>query len=302
MNTPSAEHPLMILAMDHRDSFEKKVFHADPQALNEEQLAAMRRAKSLVYQGLLAARGDLGDGTPGVLVDELLGADVQRAARADGVALAVPVEKSGQKIFDLEYGDGTAAHVQSAAPDFVKVLVRMNPADPQTERDLQLERLAKLSTWLHEVRIPLLYELLVPASEDQLAKAGGNQDVYDRDIRPGLVTAVMAAHHRAGVEPALWKIEGLETVEAAHAVVAEAKAGHRRDVGCIVLGRDAPRERLDHWLTVAAGVEGFVGFAIGRSIWEDAVEAHEQDHDDARAIETVRANYTHFAQTYLNAR
>jgi len=55
-------------------------------------------------------------------------------------------------------------------------------------------------------------------------------------------------------------------------------------------------------LTVAAGVDGFVGFAIGRSIWEDAIEAHLKDGDDLQLVETVRTNYAHFAQTYLVAR
>jgi myo-inositol catabolism protein IolC len=294
----------MILALDHRDSFEKTLFHVENDSPTEDQLAAMRKAKTLVYEGLLAARADLTDGIPGILVDELLGADVQKRAKDDGIVLAMPVEKSGEKLFQLEYGDHTAEHVLAIRPDYVKVLVRMNPADSEADTQAQLEPLAKLSTWLssHDVRIPLIYELLVPATQQQLASVGGDRDAYDRDVRPGLVEHVIAAHHRAGVEPALWKIEGLEKADDAHDIVAAARAGHRRDVGLIVLGRDAPQDRLDHWLQVAAGVDGFVGFAIGRSIWEDAIEAHLKDGDDAALIATVRANYRHFAQTYLDAR
>jgi myo-inositol catabolism protein IolC len=300
MEMPSSARPLMILALDHRDSFEKTLFHAEHP--DDHQLAAMRRAKTLVYEGLLAARPELGDGVPGVLVDELLGADVQKRAEDDGVVLAVPVEKSGEKIFELEYGEHTAAHVFASRPDYVKVLVRMNPDDAEQDRSTQLTRLAELSTWLHSVELPFLYELLVPASEGQLAKVGGDTDAYDKDLRPALVTQVIAANQDAGVEPDLWKIEGLETADAAKEVVRAARAGGRDRVGCIVLGRDAPQERLDHWLQVAAGVDGFVGFAIGRSIWEEAIEAHLKDSDDARLIETVRDHYVHFAQTYLTAR
>src|SRR5260370_1093187 len=86
-----------------------------------------------------------------------------------------------------------------------------------------------------------------------------------------------------GVEPRLWKVEGLETAEAAQQVVDQARAG-RRDADLIVLGRDAPTERLDHWLEVASEVSAFVGFAIGRSIWEDAVRDFEaSDHGEAAA-------------------
>ena len=303
MEMPTAERPLMILALDHRDSYEKTLFHADPKALDEAALATMRRHKTLVYEGLLAARGDLGDGVPGVLVDDLLGAEVQRRAKADGVVLAVPVEKSGEKVFTLDHGDETAAHVAASAPDWVKVLVRMNPDDDPSDTATQLERLARLSAWLRDdVKIPFLYELLVPPTDAQLATVGGDKDAYDRDVRPSLVVTVIAANQAAGVEPVLWKIEGLETVDAAREVVRAARAGGRDQVGCIVLGRDAPQDRLDHWLRVAAGVDGFVGFAIGRSIWQDAIEAHLKDGDDAAMISTVSANYRHFAHTYLDAR
>jgi myo-inositol catabolism protein IolC len=300
METPSAAHPLMILALDHRDSYEKTLFHVDPAAVDKSALATMRRHKTLVYEGLLAARGDLGDGVPGVLVDELLGSEVQRRAKADGVVLAIPVEKSGEKLFSLEYGERTPEHVAANDPDYVKVLVRMNPDDE--DQDVQLQRLSELSRWLQESRIPFLYELLVPASDKQLEQVGGDKDAYDRDLRPGLVVDVIKANQAAGVQPVLWKIEGLETADAAREVVRAARAGGDGDVACIVLGRDAPRDRLDHWLQVAAGVDGFVGFAIGRSIWQDAIEAHLKDGDDARMIETVSANYRHFATTYLDAR
>ena len=297
MEKPSAQHPLMILALDHRDSFEKMFSGVDG-----DRNAAMRRSKLLVYEGLLAARPDLGDGVPGVLVDEDLGAEVQEAAHDDGVTLAIPVEKSGEKVFQLEYGDATEAHVGHIAPDYVKVLVRMNPSDAPDTTQLQLSRLGELSSWLHSISMPFLYELLVPASDDQLTSVGGDHDVYDRDVRPGLVLDVIGANQAAGVEPDLWKIEGLETADAARQVVAAARSGGRDHVGCIVLGRDAPQDRLDHWLTVAAGVDGFVGFAIGRSIWEDATKQHLVDGDDARLVATVRANYTHFVHTYLTAR
>lgn len=303
MPTPTAQRPLLILAMDHRDSFESALFHVDPQRPGDDALDAMRRTKSLIYQGLLAAREDLGDGVAGVLVDGTLGADVQQRARRDGVVLAIPVEKSGEKVFDLEYDDDTAWHVAVAAPDFVKVLVRMNPDDDETDTETQLSRLGQLSKWLHEeVRLPLLYELLVPPTDAQLAAVGGSRDVYDREVRPELVVDVIRRNQQAGVEPTVWKIEGLDRVDAAREVAAAARAGDRWNVKCIVLGRDAPQERLDHWLQVAAPVNGFVGFAIGRSIWEDAVEQHRKDGDDARLVDSVAANYLHYAQTYLDAR
>jgi myo-inositol catabolism protein IolC len=288
----------MILAMDHRDSF-AKLFGVDGDP-GRSDLGRMRTAKNLIYQGLRQAIPNLGDGTAGVLVDEHLGAQVLTEAGAAGTVVAMPVERSGQKLFSLEYGADTDAHLSDFEPDYVKVLVRMNPADDPVDLRAQLSALASLSASLAEQGRAFLYELLVPATEEQKRSAGGSA-AYDRDVRPELVCQVIAANQQAGVQPTLWKIEGLETTEAARSVIRAARADGR-EVDCIVLGRDAPRDTLDGWLRTAAAVDGFVGFAVGRSIWEDAVIQHVHNHDDAQLIATVADNYLHFAEVYLNAR
>ena len=82
-------------------------------------------------------------------------------------------------------------------------------------------------------------------------------------------------------------MEGLETVDAARQVARQGKADGRA-ADLIVLGRDAPAERLDHWLAVASQVDAFVGFAIGRSIWEDAVREFEASDRGPRAADQAR--------------
>ncbi len=297
---PTAADPLLILAMDQRDSF-AKLFGTEEDEASPEQVTQMRAAKTLVYRGLAAVAGQVEGAQIGVLTDEEYGPAVLEAAHADGRVLAYPVEKSGQHLFDLEYGDETPAHIRRWDPDYVKVLVRMNPDDAPADTRDQLDKLARLSTSLHDTGLPFLLELLVPASDAQLASVDGDGTAYDRDVRPGLVVEVIEAVQAAGVEPTLWKIEGLETTEAAQQVVAAAKAGGR-DADCIVLGRDAPQQNLDHWLRVAAGVPGFVGFAIGRSIWKEPLERYLADGDEATFLQVVGQNYLHYVRTYLSAR
>ena len=273
---PRHDDPLFILAMDHRESFGRTLFevkHDDP---DQAQVEAMRSAKLLIFEGLQVAQPSVTSGRIGVLVDERYGQDVIDAvkASADPMVLAVPVEASGHEWFTLEWGDKWLEHVESVKPDYAKVLIRDNPGFDAAQRDAQLTSLAQVSAGLRTVGVPLLYELLVPATDAQLAQAGHDAGAYDRDIRPGLVVQVIADNQAHGVEPALWKVEGLETVEAAQQVAAQAKAGGRT-TDLIVLGRDAPAERLDHWLEVASQVDAFVGFAIGRSIWEDVVSRYE---------------------------
>jgi myo-inositol catabolism protein IolC len=273
---PRHDDPLFILAMDHRESFGRTLFevkHDDP---DQAQAEAMRSAKLLIFQGLQVAQPSVTSGRIGVLVDERYGQDVIDAVKssADPMELAVPVEASGHEWFTLEWGDQWLEHVKSVKPDYAKVLVRDNPGFDAAQRDAQLTSLAQVSAGLRTVGVPLLYELLVPATDAQLAQAGHDAGAYDRDLRPGLVAQVIADNQAHGVEPALWKVEGLETVEAAQQVAAQAKAGGRA-ADLIVLGRDAPAERLDHWLEVASQVDAFVGFAIGRSIWEDVLSRYE---------------------------
>jgi myo-inositol catabolism protein IolC len=292
---PRHDDPLFIMAMDHRGSFGKSLFDVKDDAPTPAQLARMTTAKSLIYQGLLQAGPRLTLGRPGVLVDEQYGQGVIDAAQEDPVVLAVPIEASGQDWFTLQWPDDWLGHVRRIAPAYAKVLVRDNPELPADERRAQLDRLAEASAGLRSAGVPLLYELLVPASKEQLDVVDGDVDRYDRDLRPELVVRVIADNQAAGVDPTLWKVEGLETVDAARLVAQQAQAGGR-DADLIVLGRDAPVERLDHWLTVAAQVDAFVGFAIGRSIWQDAI-GDWVAHEDSDAATVARIADTYLAFT-----
>jgi myo-inositol catabolism protein IolC len=284
---PRHEDPLFILTMDHRPS------------LDSEQATAMRLAKRIIFEGLLAALPMMTSGRAGVLVDEEYGQDVIDGAGhgAAPVVLAVPVEASGQDWFTLEYGEQWLDHVEQVKPDYAKVLIRDNPAFPALERDQQLMSLVQVSIGLQQIGVPLIYELLVPATDEQLNAAGGDPGRYDREIRPGLVATIIADNQAHGINPALWKVEGLETVDAARYVARQVRADGRR-ADLMVLGRDAPVDQLNHWIEVASQVPEFVGFAIGRSIWEDVIRQYEAaDMYDLTAATVAR---NEIAARYLN--
>jgi 5-dehydro-2-deoxygluconokinase len=237
------------------------------------------------------------------LLDRL---DVRRAdlcgLSLGGMAAMWLAAQAPQRVGRLALLSTSAALGPPCRPDYAKVLVRDNPEFDREPREQQFAALRRVSRALRKLDIPLLYELLVPATDDQLARVNGDTGRYDREVRPELVVAVIADNQAAGVEPSIWKIEGLETPDAARAVVAQARAGGRDNVNAIVLGRDAPAEDLYHWIAVAAPIDGFVGFAIGRSIWEDAVRArHTGQLDDETTSREVRDHYLDFALYYLTA-
>jgi 5-dehydro-2-deoxygluconokinase len=291
---------LYILAFDHRGSFQKKMFGIEgtPTA---EQTATIADAKQLIYEGLHEAIGRdvIGAEMAGALVDEQFGGEVPARARADGLRLAMPVEKSGQDTFDFEYGEAFGEHIERFDPDFSKVLVRYNPAgDAEANRE-QLAKLKQLSDWLHGHDRKFLFELLVPAEPGQLEAVGGDTDRYDAELRPQLMRQAIEASQNAGVEPDIWKIEGVERSEDCEMLVRQARAGGRDRVVCVLLGRGADDAKVDHWLTQAAPVDGFVGFAIGRSIWWNPLKEFlggELDRSDAAG--QIADNYLRFINVY----
>jgi myo-inositol catabolism protein IolC len=298
---PRHDDPLFIMAMDHRGSFGKTLFGVKDDQPTPEQKAGMVDAKQLIYQGLAQAAPELSVGRAGVLVDEEYGQGVIEAVTRQTMVLAVPLEASGHDWFELQWPDDWAEHLRSIGPDYAKVLVRDNPDLPPDQRRTQLGRLARVSATLHELGVPLIYELLVPATAEQLDRAGGDPARYDRELRPDLVTQVIAENQDAGIEPALWKVEGLETTEAAQQVAGQARRDGR-DADLIVLGRDAPLDRLNHWLAVASQLEAFVGFAIGRSIWEDAIRDWTHGRlDDSQTSKQVAAKYLEFCEQWRPA-
>ena len=291
---------LYILAFDHRGSFQKKMFgiEGDP---SSEQTETISDAKRLIFEGMLEAcsRGAEA-GTIGVLVDEQFGSDIPGRARESGLKLAMPVEKSGQDEFDFEYGDDFGAHIEKFDPDFSKVLVRFNPEADDEMNARQLERLKRLSDWLHGRDRKFLFELLVPATDEQLAVVDGDTDRYDAELRPDLMRRAIEANQDAGIEVDVWKIEGVDERDDAAMLAEQARSGDgRENVKCVLLGRGASTEKVDHWLQMAAPVDGFIGFAIGRSIWWDALKSFlGGDLERASAASQIADNYLRFVQVY----
>jgi myo-inositol catabolism protein IolC len=296
------DNKLYILAFDHRGSFQKKFFgiEGEPDA---EQTATIADAKHLVFEGLLRATAAGADpSVTGVLVDEQFGSTVPEEARAAGLRLAMPAERSGQEMFDFQYGEEFGAHIERFDPDFTKVLVRYNPDGDAAANDEQIVKLRRLSDWLHGRGRKFLFELLVPATEAQLEAVGGAGDRYDAELRPELMRRTIAACQEAGIEVDVWKIEGVDERADCEMLVAQARTGGRDGVVCVVLGRGADDAKVDHWLGEAAPVEGFIGFAIGRSIWWEPLKAYvEGKIERGAAAERIAENYVRFVKVYERA-
>jgi myo-inositol catabolism protein IolC len=290
---------LYILAFDHRGSFQKMFgVTGDP---TPEETKTIADGKHVIFEGMLeAVREGAEAGATGVLVDEQFGSNIPEQAKEHNLKLAMPVEKSGQEEFDFEYGDDFPAHIEKFDPDFSKVLVRYNPDGDAALNKEQAARLKRLADWLHDDDRKFLFELLVPATDEQLASVDGDSDRYDAELRPELMRRAIEDLQNAGVEVDIWKIEGVDERSDAAMLAEQARTGPGREgVTCVLLGRGASTEKVEQWLQQAAPVEGFIGFAIGRSIWSDALKSFlAGDIDREAAVKQIAENYLHFVRVY----
>jgi len=293
------DKPLYILAFDHRGSFQKKFFGVTGQP-NAEETARIADAKQVIFEGLLRALDEgVSRQAAGALMDEQFGADIARKAKAEALTFAMPVEKSGQDEFDYQYGEAFGQHIEEFDPTFSKVLVRYNAEGDAEMNERQTARLKRLGDWLHEHGRTFLFELLVPAEPHQLEAVGGDAGKYDTDVRPGLMKDAIAALQAAGVEPDIWKIEGIDRREDCEAISAQTRSAGRDRVACVVLGRGADDAAVDHWLRMGSGVPGYIGFAIGRSIWWDPLKAYVDGQSGRdEASKKIAANYRRFIDVY----
>ena len=295
---------LYILAFDHRGSFQKKMFgiEGDP---TPEQTETIADAKHLIFEGMLkAAEEGIDPSCSGCLVDEQFGEPngIPSQAKEHGLLLAMPVEKSGQNEFDFDYGDDFGAHIETFDPDFSKVLVRYNPEGDSGMNQRQSERLRRLADWLHEHDRKFLFELLVPAEDHQLEQVGGDTDRYDAELRPELMRRAIVELQDFGIEADIWKIEGIDTQEDCERIAETCRRDGRDGVICVVLGRGANDEKVDHWLRQGAPVDGYAGFAIGRTIWWDALKGFlEGDLERDDAVRQIADKYLRFVQVYREA-
>ncbi len=290
---------LFILAFDHRSSFYKMFGYKEP--LTEEQAKEIADAKWMVYEGFKKAveAGSPPQDLAGVLVDEQFGDAIHKDAKENGYLHILTTEKSGQDEFDFEYGQDFGEHIKKYEPQFAKVLIRYNPEGDKEMNARQRERLKVLSDWLHANGYKLLIEPLIPATKEQLEKLGGDEKRYDNELRYTLMAQMITELQNSGVEPDIWKIEGLEDPEQYEAVVKQAQSGDRSNVKAVVLGRGADDSQVEKWLKAGVKAPGVVGFAIGRSIFKEPLTAMKEGRlSKEQAVDAIAKKYEQFYKAF----
>jgi myo-inositol catabolism protein IolC len=295
--------PLYLLPFDHRASYISGLF-GWKEPLTVEQMVTVANSKHVIYAGFQQAIADhVPKDRVGILVDEEFGSAILRDAASKGYITVVSVEKSGQEEFEFAYGEDFAQHIEAFHPTFAKVLVRYNPEGDVALNQRQVSRLTRLSDYLHKTQTLFMFELLVPPEPIQLEQVEGATNAYDLQVRPGLMMQAIQALQDAGVEPDVWKVEGLDRQEDGVRAVEMARRGGRDTVGLIVLGRGAERDRVVRWLKTAASVPGFIGFAVGRtSFWQPLVDVEAKRISRGEAVTRIAHNFEAWIHVFEEAR
>ena len=293
--------PLFILPFDHRGTFFKKMEHVPEKDAPPEVFAEIKDFKEIIYEGFeLAVKSGIPKDQAAILVDEQFGEEEIQDAASKGYTVIYTVEKSGQDEFDFEYGNKFAEHIEKHKPQIVKALLRYNPeGDPELNRR-QRYRLKILSDFCHGHGYKFLIEPLIPATEEQLDAVDGLQERYDEEVRPRLMVDMIRELQEDGVEPDIWKIEGLDKRSDYEQVLKQARTDGRDNVSAVILGRNASVAQVDRWLSAGKGLPGIIGFAIGRTIFWDALLAYkEKKIDREAAAEKIARPYKHFYDLFV---
>ena len=294
------DRPLYILPFDHRGSFQSGLFGWKP-PLSAAQTAEIAAAKQVIYDGFKAA---LAGGVPaekaGILVDEQFGAAILRDAAAKGIITACPAEKSGQDEFDFEYGEDFARHIEAFDPTFCKVLVRYNPEGDRALNQQQAGRLKRLSDYLQaRSAATSCSSCWCRRKRPSSTRSRATRRPTICELRPRLMVEAIRELQDAGVEPDVWKIEGLDRREDCETVVAAARRGGRDRVGCIVLGRGEDDQKVREWLGTARKVPGFIGFAVGRTVfWDPLVDWQAGKATREQAVARIASRYREFVDLF----
>jgi myo-inositol catabolism protein IolC len=301
MQTDAAD--IHMLAFDHRADFER-LFGIEGRRPTHEEIRRLRWAKTVIFEGFRVAVEDgAGAESGAVLIDPAYGDDVARLATETGTTLALSVERPGTGEFDFEFGDGFADHLERHSATCVKAMFLHHPdGDPESGRR-QIRRLRRLSDWLHAHGREFLLELIVTPRPHDLDAVGGDVDRFRTEIRPHLVMRSIGELQAAGVEPHVWKLQGMTSRNTCAAVVDEVRRDGRSATRCVVLGAGASDDEVESWLATVRDVPGFAGFAIGRSIFAGPIRqlASGRIERDA-AVNAIAGRYRRFVDVHRGVR
>ena len=291
---------LFVLPCDHRDILRALWNTHKPSGfVDGDQWVTY--AKHVVLDGLLLAIQDgVKKSEVALLMDEELGAAVLERAKDHHVLRFVPTDDGTVGDYVLQYGAEFPTHIEAVGPDFVQTLINYNPDSEGAAA--QASRVQPLFAWLKDNPRPFMLELQVLPTDGQIA-AAGSRDGWIREKRPELIIKAIRELKTQGARPRVWKLEPMPDASWYKLAIDAIRAQDCGDAVAVVLGGGATTEAVDNSLRNCAAVDGFVGFAVGRSVWAEGVEKMATgDWDGPAAARSIGDKFRHFADVFNHAK
>jgi 5-dehydro-2-deoxygluconokinase len=252
---------LLAFAIDHRKQLEDM---ADKLGATRDRIAPFKR---LAMQAIAKVAG----GKPGfgTLLDDTYGREAMFDAAKLGLWVGRPLEKPGSRPLEFEHTQDVGSRLVDWPVDHcIKCLAFYHPDDPQALKDQQLAKYRQLYEAARKVGRELLVEIIAGkhGSLDKHTVARAMQEIYDRGIRPDW-----------------WKLEPQADPSAWDEIGKTIDSNDPYCRGIVLLGLEAPAEELEKGFRAVVGKSHVKGFAVGRTIFNEAAQEWLPGHisDDA---------------------
>ncbi len=295
--------PLYILPFDHRATFAQKFFNKNSIAdLTSEEHQLITEYKQIIYEGFKkAVENGIPKENAAILTDEEFGDGILKDAKENGFLTILPTEKSGQEEFEFQYGGDFPAHIEKYNPPFVKVLIKYNPEDAEDLKTRQLEKLKLVTDFCQVKGFKFLLEVLIIPTKSQGEIVNNSKEEFDKALRPHLTIRMIKELQTAGIEPDVWKLEGFDSIEEYKGIVETARADGRSNVGLVILGRGENEEKVSEWLRVGKDVIGVIGFAVGRTVfWQAILDFRSGTKGRDETVSLISENFTDFYKIFTS--
>lgn len=262
---------VMAFAFDHRVQFQEI---ADRQGAGEGAIAAFKMLALRATQELARDYPSLG-----VLIDGRFGKRALEAATGSGLWIGRPIEMPLSRPLRFE-GAADVGTVLREWPveHVVKCLVTYHPDDGWGIRNEQEQQIITLFEACRRTSHELLLEVIPP---------------MDLPCDDQTLPRALERFYQLGVFPDWWKLPSLTDTQIAwdgiSTVIADNDPLCR---GVLLLGRNAPLDRLLNSLRLAARQPVCKGFTVGRTIFGEAAKDWMGGRiSDDQAVSTMRTTY-----------
>ena len=263
---------LCVFAFDHR----KQLFDMAQEAGADP--ARIPQLKMLLLQAAEAAAAEAGlEDHSGILADTTYGQQALNAITGKGWWIGRPIEMPGSRPLRLEHGNIGSQLIDWPQEHVVKCLVFYHPHDDAALREQQDALILDVWRGCNKSGHELLLEVILPEDNPD------HQESYYIDI--------IQHFYRLGVQPDWWKLPplSLKSWQTIGAIIEQQDPWCR---GILLLGLDAPEDKLKAGFRDAAQAPWVKGFAVGRTIFgQPSRQWLQGELNDSQLTEQVKNNY-----------